>query len=147
MLNVLVFKKKGFCFGIDTAYVRSIVKNPMVFNAASSPGHSDRFVEINGRKTPVIDFLDAGEEKNWLPHFIMVSFSDNEWVIPIDEVIDVFQVMEKDILHIPVFVEKYLPKHVFLGVFTTKDTLMLMLDVNRLFSLVNSIQTKTNHRC
>ncbi|HHT9110405.1 MAG TPA: chemotaxis protein CheW [Candidatus Brocadiaceae bacterium] len=147
MINVLVFKTNGFYFGIDTAYVLSVSKNPTVVNDAFSSVPSDRFVEIDGRKTPVVDFLNAGAEKNWLTHFIMVSFSDNEWVIPIDEVIDIFQVAEKDILHIPVFVEKHLSRQLFLGVFSMKDTLILMLDVNRVFSCVNILQVKTNQRC
>ena len=147
MINVLVFKTDGFYFGIDTTYVRSVSKNLTVFNDAFSSGTPGRFVEIDGRKTPVVDFLNAGAEKNWLTHSIMVSFSDNEWVIPIDEVIDIFQVAEKDILHIPIFVEKHLSRQLFLGVFNMKDTLILMLDVNRFFSRVNFLQTKTNQRC
>ncbi len=147
MINVLVFKTNGFHFGIDTTSVRSVSKNLTVVNDAFSSGPSGRFVEIDGRKTPVVDFLNAGVEKNWWTHFIMVSFANNEWVIPIDEVIDIFQVEEKDILHIPVFVEKHLSMQLFRGVFNMKDTLIFMLDVNKFFSRANSLQTKTNQCC
>ncbi|MFO0793075.1 MAG: chemotaxis protein CheW [Candidatus Brocadiaceae bacterium] len=133
MINVLVFKINGFYFGIDTTYARSVSKNLTVVNDAFSSGPSDRFVEIDGRKTPVVDFLNTGMEKNWWTHFIMVSFSDNEWAIPIDEVIDILQVAEKDILHIPIFAGKYLSRQLFRGVFNMKDTLIFMLDVNKFF--------------
>lgn len=66
--------------------------------------------------------------------FIVVSFKDGECVIPIDEIVDIFQVSEKDTLSIPVFAMRHMSKNFFKGVFAIGDKLVLILDVSKLLN-------------
>ena len=65
--------------------------------------------------------------------FLLVSFQDGEFAIPIDEVINIFQISEKDIKPIPPFAVMYMSKNFFKGVFSADEKLVLLLDVGNFF--------------
>ena len=171
MENILVFKIGATCFGIETAYVKSIAKNLEWISDEPFPDFASGLVEYNGRRVLVIDlekkflmktekpFVNTLENENppqssffkgglmginVFPdkrinkcretEFIVVSLEDNEFVIPIDEVVDIFQIPEKDILSIPAFAVRHMPKDFFKGVFSNvDDKLILLLDIRKLF--------------
>ena len=179
MGNILVFKIEATCFGIETAYVKSITKNLGWINDEPFPDFADGNVDYDGRKVLVIDLekkfihktnvalkgtsgsgvlpespLDKwglcdshllgkwGEEKVMNEKvaechqikFIVVSFKNYEFVIPIDEIVDIFQVSEKDILSIPAFAVRHISKNIFKGVFAIGNKLVLILDAGKLLS-------------
>lgn len=72
------------------------------------------------------------EKCRWVD-FLLVSFQDGEFAIPIDEVINIFQISEKDIKPIPPFAVMYMSKNFFKGVFSADDKLVLLLDVGNFF--------------
>ena len=182
MGNILVFKIGVTCFGIETAYVKSITKNLGWINDEPFLDFADGHVDYDGRKVSVIDLekkfiyktnvalkgtsgsgvllespqtpFDKGglcdshlfgkwgeeevrDEKTDECHqieFIVVSFKNEEFVIPIDEIVDIFQVSEKDILSIPAFVVRHISKNIFKGVFAIGNKLVLILDAGNLLS-------------
>ncbi len=182
MENILVFKIGVTCFGIETAYVKSITKNLGWINDEPFPSFADGNVDYDGRKVLVIDLgrkfvhktnvaLKGTSDSEVLPEspltpfnkrglcdshllgewggeavrnekaaechqmkFIVVSFKNDEFVIPIDEIVDIFQVSEKDILSIPAFAVRHISKNIFKGVFTIGDKLVLILDVGKLLN-------------
>ena len=117
MVNILVFKVGGICFGIETAYVNSIAKN----------------LEWGKEARRIINvFSDEKTDACRQIEFVEVSFKGDVCVIPIDEVIDIFQVLEKDILPIPAFALRHMAKNFFQGVFDVGEKLVLILDVRKL---------------
>jgi chemotaxis signal transduction protein len=182
MGNILVFKIGVTCFGIETAYVKSIIKNLGWINDEPFPDFADGNVDYDGRKVLVIDLekkfihktnvalkgtrgsgvlpespqtpFDKGglcdshllgkwgeeevrDEKVAECHqikFIVVSFKNDEFVIPIDEIVDIFQVSEKDILSIPAFAVRHVSKNIFKGVFAIGNKLVLILDIGKLLN-------------
>lgn len=122
MANILVFKTGDTCSGIDTSYVRVITKNP--------EWAGNTVVEYDGQKAHVINPFHKREETFHGADFIVVSCKGRNFVMPIGEVVDIYQVMEKDISPIPLLVKKTIPKNLFQGVFCVNDTLVLLLDVS-----------------
>jgi len=176
-----VFKIGANCFGIETAYVKSITKNLGWISDEPFPDFASGLVEYNGRKMLVIDlekkfihkinvalkgtissenllkspqppfdkggFYDSRLLGKWGEEvrnkrveechqieFIVVSFKDGECVIPIDEIVDIFQVTEKDIMSIPAFAVRHMFKNFYKGVFAIGDKLVLILDVSKLLN-------------
>ncbi len=124
MANILVFKTGDTCSGIDASYVRVITKNPEWAGNA--------VVEYDGRKAHVINPFHKKEETFRNADFVVVSCKDRIFVMPIDEVVDIYQVMEKDISPIPLLVKRTITKNLFQGVFCVNDALVLLLDANTL---------------
>ena len=132
-----MFKIGANCFGIETAYVKSVIKNLEWVNSGSFREFADGFVEYNGRKVFVVNLerkflLKSDKNKCCQTEFIVVSLEGDEFVMPIDEIIDIFPVAEKDILPIPAFALRYMPKNFFQGVFAVDEKLVLILDVSKL---------------
>jgi chemotaxis signal transduction protein len=169
MINILVFKIMGACFGIETMYVKVVTKNLKRVNSEHYPDFADGVLEYNVRKVFVINMekmffhkanmslRDSKEYENQIPpflkegqwkfpfsgekikkcqevDFIVVSFKVGEFVMPIDEMLDTFQVSEKDILSIPAFAVRHMSKDFFKGVFAIGDKLVLILDVSKLLN-------------
>ena len=126
MVNILVFKMGVNCFGIETAHVKSITKNSELVKDKPFPGFADGLVGCDGRKV----FSDKRVNKCREAEFIVASFEGAEFVIPIDEIIDIVPVAEKDISPIPAFALRYMAKNLFRGVFAVGDKLVLILDVS-----------------
>lgn len=78
------------------------------------------------------------EKCRWVD-FLLVSFQDGEFAIPIDEVINIFQISEKDIKPIPPFAVMYMSKKFFKGVFSADEKLVLLLDVGNFFKQETSL--------
>ena len=124
MGNILVFKIGVNCFGIETAHVKSITKNSERVKDKSFPGFADGLVDYV--------FPDKRVNKCRETEFIVASFEGDEFVIPIDEIVDIFQVLEKDIMPIPAFAVRHMAKNFFQGVFAVGEKLVLILDVRKL---------------
>lgn len=148
MVNMLLFRIGATCFGIETAYVKSVAKNLGWVNDKPAPDFADGLVIYEGRAIAVIDlkkqfsikpassFGVLSDDRN-LPGLradmecIVILFAGNEFVITIDEIIDIFQVLEKDITSIPLYAEKDMSRKLFKGVSAIGDKLILVLDVSR----------------
>ena len=125
-----MFKIGINCFGIETAHVKSITKNSEEVKDKPFSDFADGLVDHDGRMV----FSDKRVNKYSETEFIIVSFEGKEFVIPIDEIIDIFPVAEKDILPIPAFAVKRMAKNFFQGVFAVGDKLVLILDVGGLLN-------------
>ena len=141
MVNILVMKIGAECFGIETSYVKAVTKNLIWADHEHCPDFASGVVEYEGRKVFVIDLGMKAERRSW-SDFIVVSCKDGEFVMPINEVVDMFQVSEKDIMPIPVFAEKNMSKNFFKGVFSRGNTLVLLLDVGKLLSMKDVLVRK-----
>ena len=126
MVNILVFKIGVNCFGIETAHVKSITKNSERVKDKPFPGFADGLVDYV--------LPDKRIDKCRETEFIVASFDGDEFVIPIDEIIDIFPVAEKDILPIPAFAVRCMAKNFFQGVFAVGEKLVLILDVGGLLN-------------
>lgn len=152
MVNILVFKIGVACLGIETLYIKTVTKNLEWSTNEEYLNFDDGIVPYNNRKVFIINlekrffyktkislrgaqkekiypFSDKQTEKNCMFDFIVVSFKNNEFMIPIDEVIDIFQISEKDITPIPLFAKKHMHKNFFKGVFRINEKLFLLLDI------------------
>ncbi len=125
-----MFKIGVNCFGIETAHVKSITKNSDRVKDKPFPGFADGLAGYDGRKV----FSDKRVNKCRGTEFIIASFEGDEFVIPIDEIIDIFPVAEKDILPIPAFAVRHMAKNFFQGVFAVGEKLVLILDVGGLLN-------------
>lgn len=123
-----MFKIGVNCFGIETAHVKSITKNSERVKDKPFPVFADGLVGYDGRKV----FSDKRINKCRETEFIIASFEGNEFVIPIDEIVDIFQILEKDIMPIPAFAVRHMAKNFFQGVFAVGEKLVLILDVSKL---------------
>ena len=92
---------------------------------------SDEVLPPSQRRQKSVSGLKM-EKCQWVD-FILVSFQDGEFAIPIDEVIDIFQISEKNIKPIPLFAVKHMSKNFFKGVFSADEKLVLLLDVGNFF--------------
>ncbi len=120
----MVFRVEEAYFGLETSYVRAITKNiTWTDNGA---------VEYKGQKICVVDFLEKRAEKCREADFVVVSCKGRECVIPVDEVMDIFQVVEKDIVPIPSFAAKAMSRNFYSGVFLLNNIMILLLDVGKL---------------
>ena len=121
-----MFKIGVNCFGIETAHVKSITKNSERVKDKPFPGFADGLVDYV--------FPDKRVNKCRETEFIVASFEGDEFVIPIDEIeiVDIFQVLEKDIMPIPAFAVRHMAKNFFQGVFAVGEKLVLILDVRKL---------------
>ena len=126
MVNILVFKIGVNCFGIETVHVKSITKNAERVKDKPFPCFADNLVDYV--------FPDKRINKCRETEFIVASFEGDEFVIPIDEIIDIFPVAEKDILPIPAFAVRCMAKNFFQGVFAVGDKLVLIVDVGGLLN-------------
>ena len=126
MVNILVFKIGVNCFGIETAQVKSITKNAERVKDKLFPSFADGLVDYV--------LPDKRIDKCRETEFIVASFEGDEFVIPIDEIIDIFPVAEKDILPIPAFAVRCMAKNFFQGVFAVGEKLVLILDVGGLLN-------------
>ena len=140
MVNILVFEIGKVCFGIETMYVKTVIKHPEWINTEHFPNSTGGIVEYNGQKMVVLNFSDQKLDKNLWNDFIVVSFENSEYILPTEETIDIFQISEKDIAPIPLYVERNLSKNLFKGVFPVDDKLILILDVSKFSSF------EINHR-
>ena len=141
MVDLLVIKIGTECFGIETAYVKTVTKNLIWPDHEHYPDFASDIVEYEGRKVVVVDLGMKTEKCRW-SDFIVVSCKDGEFVMLIDEVIDIFQVSEKDIIPIPVFAEKNMSENFFKGVFSKGNTLVLLLDVSKLLNMKDVLVRK-----
>ncbi len=140
---MLLFRIGATCFGIETTYVKSVAKNLGWVNDKPVPDFADGLVSCGGRTIGVIDLKKQFSTKDEVREIaeytdrlqemecIIVSFGGNEFAIPIDETVDIFQVLEKDIASVPLYAEKGMSKKLFKGVSAIGDKLVLVLDVSR----------------
>ncbi|MDO8140080.1 MAG: chemotaxis protein CheW [Candidatus Brocadiales bacterium] len=126
MVNILVFKIGVNCFGIETAHVKSITKNAERVRGKPFPGFADGLVDYV--------FPDKKINKCREREFIIVSFGRDGFVMPIDGIVDIFQVLEKDIMPIPAFAVRHMAKKFFQGVFAVGEQLVLIVDVGGLLN-------------
>lgn len=119
-----MFKIGVSCFGIETAHVKFITKNSERVKDKPFPGFADGLVDYV--------FPDKRVNKCRETECIVASFEGDEFVMPIDEIVDIFQVLEKDIMHIPAFAVRHMAKNFFQGVFAVGEKLVLILDVSKL---------------
>ncbi|HHT9112001.1 MAG: chemotaxis protein CheW [Planctomycetes bacterium] len=124
MVNILVFKIGVNCFGIETAHVKSITKNAERVKDKPFPVFADGLVDYV--------FPDKRINKCREREFIIASFERDEFVMPIDGIVDIFQVLEKDIVPIPAFAVRHMAKKFFQGVFAVGEQLVLIVDVGKL---------------
>lgn len=134
MVNILVFEIGEVRFGIETMYVKTVIKRPDWINTEHFPNSTDGIVEYNGQKMVVLNFSDRKLDKYLCNDFIVVSFENSEYILPTEEIIDIFQISEKDIAPIPLYAERNLSKNLFKGVFPIDDKLILILDVSKFLS-------------
>ena len=123
MAHIVVFRVGETYFGLETSFVRAITKN------IAWTDHD--VVEYKGQKISIVDFQEKRTERGLETDFIVVICKNKECVIPVDEVKDIFQAVEKDIVPIPPFAAKGMKKNFFRGVFPISNTLVLLLDVRR----------------
>jgi len=131
MVNILVFEIGKVRFGIETMYVKTVIKRPDWINTEHFPNSTDGIVEHKGQKMVVLNFSKRKLNKVLWKDFIVVSFENSEYVLPTEETIDIFQISEKDVATIPLFAERNLSKNLFKGVFPIDDKLILILDVSK----------------
>jgi chemotaxis signal transduction protein len=132
MVNILVFEIGKVRFGIETMYVKTVIKRPdWWINTEHFPNSTGGIVAYNGQKMVVLNFSDRKLNKAFWEDFIVVSFKNSEYVLPTEETIDIFQISEKDIAPIPLYAERNLSKNLFKGVFPVDDKLILILDVSK----------------
>ena len=124
MANIVVFRVGETYFGLETSFVRTITKN--------IAWTDNDVVEYKGQKIGVVDFLEKRTERRQETDFIVVICKNKECAIPVDEVKDIFQAVEKDIAPIPPFAAKAMSKNFFRGVFPLNNILILLLDVGKL---------------
>lgn len=98
-------------------------KNEKVRSYEVLPPSQGRQKSVSGLKMAKCRWVD----------FLLISFQDGEFTIPIDEVINIFQISEKDIKPIPPFAVMYMSKKFFKGVFSADEKLVLLLDVGNFF--------------
>ncbi|MBM4056470.1 MAG: hypothetical protein FJ264_17755 [Planctomycetes bacterium] len=141
MENILVFKIGATCFGIETAYVKTVTKNLEGVYAEPLSGIGVGIAGYDGQKICMFDLekkffgsTDIGLDACHDAEFIVVSFEGNGFAIPIDGTADIVQVSENDILPIPAFAVRYMAKNIFKGVIVLGDKLVLVLNVGRLFN-------------
>ena len=89
-------------------------------------------LNTKGKRSVLLIFLEKRAEKCREADFIVVSCKNRACAIPVDEVMDIFQVVEKDIVPIPSFAAKAMSKNFFRGVFPLNNILILLLDVGKL---------------
>lgn len=123
MSSIVVFRVGETYFGLETSFVRAITKNIV--------RTGNDVAEYLGQKIGVVDLLEKRTESNQDTDFIVVIGKNKEWVIPVDEIKDIFHVVEKDIAPIPPFAAKGMKKNFFRGVFPISNDLVLLLDVRR----------------
>ena len=131
MVNILAFEIGKVSFGIETMYVKTVIKRPDWINTEHFPNSTDGIVEHNGQKIVVLNFSDRKLNKDLWKDFIVVLFKNSEYILPTEETIDIFQISEKDIAPIPLYAERNLSKNLFKGVFPIDDKLILILDVSK----------------
>lgn len=154
MIDILVFKIGATSFGIESVCIKSINKGPGYRDEHRSASE-DGVVEYGGRKLAVIDIkkrffpdTDGALRDREVGHIaglsgerdgkyrevkhIIVSPDGDEFVIVVDEVVDIHCLSMQDVKAIPPFALKYMPDNLFKGAFGVKDELVLMLDVSKL---------------
>ncbi|MGQ3683503.1 MAG: chemotaxis protein CheW [Candidatus Loosdrechtia sp.] len=137
MANILVIRVRETWFGIETFYVKAITKNTGWLNNKSPANFTNGITAYNGQNISLAGFPD--ESKNCLTaDLVIVSFNGNKYLLQVDEIIDIFQVDEKDILPFPAFAKKHMSKYFFKGVFCIDSKLVLLLDVSKFSAYFSS---------
>lgn len=138
-IQLVSFKLGKETFAVYVSQVREIGRVEEITQVPNMPGFVEGVMDLRGQITTVIDLrsrfgIKEGEARTKSSRIIVAEIQNNQMGLIVDSVQDVIRISPDVISPPPAVVSKTVDSHFLTGVCRLQDQLVMLLDLNNLFS-------------
>lgn len=139
-IQVVVFRLKNEEFGVDIQQVREIIRLSDISHIPEAPAFIEGVINLRGEVVPVTDLsklfhLSSKEKYDKTARIIIAEVNHQTIGILVDEVPEILRIPQDQIKKTPDIIAKKIKKDYFTGVGRVDERLLILMDVNRIFSV------------
>ena len=138
IIQLVSFELEGEEYGIDVLTVREIIRMPAITKMPNTPDYVDGIINLRGTVVPIISLrrrfgLDEREgDRN--SRILVMEVGDGLTGFVVDAVAEVIRISSAEIQPPPGIVQGNAAQDCITGVINHAERLLIVLDLNRLFS-------------
>ena len=138
IIQLVSFELEGEEYGIDVLAVREIIRMPGITKMPNTPEYVDGIINLRGTVVPIISlrrrFGLYEREGDRNSRILVMEVGDNLTGFVVDAVAEVIRISSDEIQPAPSIVQGNAAQECITGVLNKAERLLIMLDLNRLFS-------------
>ncbi|QEM69075.1 purine-binding chemotaxis protein CheW [Geobacter sp. FeAm09] len=138
IIQLVSFELGGEEYGVDVLAVREIIRMPGITKMPNTPDYVDGIINLRGTVVPIISLrrrfgLDERENDRQSRILVMEAGGSLTGFV-VDAVAEVIRISSSDIQPPPAITQGNLAQECITGVLNRTERLLIVLDLNRLFS-------------
>lgn len=138
IIQLVSFELDGEEYGIDVLTVREIIRMPAITKMPNTPDYVDGVINLRGTVVPIISLRKRFglyvRESDRHSRILVMEVGDNLTGFVVDAVSEVIRISADEIQPPPSVVQGNATQDSMTGVINHADRLLVVLDLNRLFS-------------
>ncbi|MDR3578730.1 MAG: chemotaxis protein CheW [Oryzomonas sp.] len=138
IIQLVSFELDGEEYGIDVLTVREIIRMPSVTKMPNTPDYVDGIINLRGMVVPIVSLrkrfslMDRDHDRQ--SRILVMEVGDSLTGFIVDAVAEVIRISSAEIQPPPGIVQGNTAQECITGVVNHADRLLIVLDLNRLFS-------------
>jgi len=138
IIQLVSFELEGEEYGIDVLAVREIIRMPAITKMPNTPDYVDGIINLRGTVVPIISLRKRfglyEREKNNQSRILVMEVGNGLTGFVVDAVAEVIRITASEIQPPPSIVQGNVAQDCITGVINHAERLLIVLDLNRLFS-------------
>jgi purine-binding chemotaxis protein CheW len=138
IIQLVSFELEREEYGTDVLAVREIIRMPAITKMPNTPDYVDGVINLRGTVVPIISlrrrFGLAERERDRNSRILVMEVGDNLTGFVVDAVAEVIRISSAEIQPPPNIVQGSAAQDCITGVINHTERLLIMLDLNRMFS-------------
>ena len=138
IIQLVSFELEGEEYGIDVLTVREIIRMPAITKMPNTPDYVDGIINLRGTVVPIISlrrrFGLPDRDQDRQSRILVMEVGDSLTGFVVDAVAEVIRISSAEIQPSPAIVQGNAAQDCITGVINHGERLLIMLDLNRLFS-------------
>lgn len=138
IIQLVSFELEGEEYGIDVLAVREIIRMPAITKMPNTPDYVDGIINLRGTVVPIISlrrrFRLYEREGDRNSRILVMEVGDSLTGFVVDAVAEVIRISSAEIQPSPAIVQENAAQDCITGVINHGERLLIVLDLNRLFS-------------
>jgi purine-binding chemotaxis protein CheW len=138
IIQLVSFELDGEDYGIDVLTVREIIRMPSITKMPNTPDYLDGIINLRGTVVPIISlrkrFGLSERTEDRQSRILVMEVGDSLTGFTVDAVAEVIRISSSEIQPPPGIVQGSTAQECITGVINRAERLLIVLDLNRLFS-------------
>jgi purine-binding chemotaxis protein CheW len=125
-------------YGVEVLKVREIIRMPSITRVPNTPNYVEGVINLRGKVIPIISlrkrFCLEGAQNDSSTRIMVMDMSNELTGFIVDSVAEVIRIATGEIQQAPAVVARSVNQECLSGVINREDRLLVLLDLERLFS-------------